>query len=90
MTRQEYEALPCDPGKVCAICGVQTGDPRNGAYSNGKKKANRKNLAIDHCHSTGRFRGFLCGACNQGLGLYADDPSLLRAAADYLERGLIV
>jgi hypothetical protein len=40
----------------------------------------------DHDHTTGQFRGWLCHRCNVSLGLMADDPVRLRAAADYLER----
>lgn len=39
---------------------------------------------VDHCHATGRIRGMLCKACNAGLGLLRDDPTLMRAAAKYL------
>lgn len=39
----------------------------------------------DHDHTTGQFRGWLCHRCNVSLGLMADDPERLRAAADYLE-----
>jgi Fe-S oxidoreductase len=41
--------------------------------------------AIDHNHDTGELRGRLCHNCNRGLGLFADDPNLLRTAAEYLE-----
>lgn len=87
MTYAEYQALDGDPGKECAICGAKPGDPRNGSWSNGKSAAPRRRLAIDHSHSSGKLRGFLCQSCNQGLGMAGDDPALLRKMADYLERG---
>ena len=40
---------------------------------------------MDHDHKTGRFRGWICPACNLGLGKFADDPRLLKRAIDYLE-----
>lgn len=41
--------------------------------------------AIDHNHDTGEFRGVLCKTCNRALGLFKDNPSILRSAASYLE-----
>lgn len=41
---------------------------------------------LDHDHSTGAVREPLCNNCNRTLGLMADDPARLRAAADYLEK----
>lgn len=43
---------------------------------------------IDHCHSTGRFRGLLCSGCNHALGKTKDNPATLRRLADYLERSV--
>jgi hypothetical protein len=42
--------------------------------------------SYDHCHFSGRFRGWLCGGCNQALGAVNDDPAVLRALADYVEK----
>lgn len=42
-------------------------------------------LVRDHCHATGLSRDWLCRACNLGLGLFRDNASRLRAAADYVE-----
>ncbi len=42
-------------------------------------------LHRDHDHSNGRFRGWLCRACNLGLGRFKDSPAMLRRAALYLE-----
>lgn len=43
-----------------------------------------KTLVTDHCHSTGKFRGFLCSQCNSGLGLFKDNPIRLQSAIKYL------
>jgi hypothetical protein len=41
---------------------------------------------LDHCHDTGKIRGVLCVRCNLGLGAFADDPTLLEQAIEYLTR----
>ncbi len=58
---------------TCEKCGI------------GREYLN-KALAIDHCHQTGAFRGFLCGGCNTGLGLLGDTVEGLLEAINYLER----
>lgn len=44
-------------------------------------------LHWDHCHKTGKFRGWLCRNCNLMVGYAKDCPKTLRRAAEYLERG---
>lgn len=46
----------------------------------------RPAVHVDHDHETRRVRGILCELCNGFLGAFGDDPELLRAAIDYLER----
>jgi hypothetical protein len=57
----------------CAIC-------RNEDEVEGRR------LAIDHCHTSGKVRGLLCGKCNRGLGLFYDNQELLSNAIKYLTK----
>ena len=41
-------------------------------------------LHVDHDHGTGEFLGLLCVRCNNALGLFREDPDLLRRAASYV------
>ena len=40
---------------------------------------------LDHCHTTGKFRGLLCSKCNNGLGMFGDSIEGLQKAITYLE-----
>lgn len=64
-------AKPTRPCPVrCEICGA--------------KGTRAKSLCIDHDHTTGEFRGWLCSKCNSGLGMLGDSEKSLRAAVRYL------
>lgn len=71
-TREQIaEALRAYPD-ACEICGTAP---------------EARRLALDHCHDTGRLRGWLCGKCNAALGFAQDRPLEWAAKADaYLNR----
>jgi hypothetical protein len=58
--------------RFCAICGAS-------------RESEGRRLAHDHDHKSGRWRGYLCGLCNTGLGAFRDNPSILLRAIQYLE-----
>lgn len=69
ITLEQYEQLEKKQKGVCAICG---------------NKNQNKKLDVDHCHKTGKVRGLLCSNCNNGLGKFKDDKTLLNKAIKYL------
>jgi hypothetical protein len=44
---------------LCESCGNNNGFKKNGT---------QKSLCLDHCHTTGEFRGWLCYGCNGAEG----------------------
>jgi hypothetical protein len=66
-----------EPGRPepnnCECCGRLSSRPRRA-------------LALDHCHVTGKFRGWLCTACNLALGKLGDSIEGLERALAYLRR----
>lgn len=71
ITPEQYLEWLARQDGSCVICG----NPAEG-----------KDGHTDHDHETGKLRDLLCGNCNRGIGAFHDDPVLLRAAAEYIER----
>lgn len=71
VSAEQYAEMVARAKGRCELCG----DPPSS-----------RGLGIDHCHRTGIVRGLLCTRCNTALGKLRDDPRLMRAAADYVER----
>lgn len=65
----------------CAICKTHI-------IPYGSKQETDMIANVDHCHTTGRVRGLLCRRCNTALGLFKDNSTAIRLAADYLEKDI--
>jgi hypothetical protein len=60
---------------------------QNGCCSICKTKfKHRKQIHVDHNHTTGEVRELLCRTCNVGIGHFLEDVSILTAAIEYLNR----
>lgn len=72
ITLEQYNKMLVQQNNACAICH--------------KPSQNQKRrLHVDHDHITGKVRGLLCVSCNQGLGMFKDDPDRIRKAIQYLK-----
>ena len=74
ITVDEYEKRLADQDGKCFVCK----SPPTGKHSNAK-------LHLDHCHTTGKIRKFLCGNCNATLGMAKDSSERLIALVQYLK-----
>ena len=72
ITQDEFLFKENEQGGVCYLC-------------KSKPNSGKKVLVVDHDHATGQVRRLLCDKCNRGLGYFLDNPTALRAAADYIE-----
>lgn len=75
----EYNQMLLDQDLVCAICKKEE-------VSVDSKKGKIRDLAVDHCHTTGKVRGLLCWKCNTSLGKFKDSVENLQRAIDYLNK----
>ena len=75
ITLEEWYDIYDSQNGVCAICKQEC--------------KTRKSLSVDHDHETGDIRGLLCNRCNRALGLFRDDPEVLKNATRYLEENKV-
>ena len=61
---------PPKEGSKCCICKLKFNETRK--------------PQLDHCHITGKVRGYLCLCCNTGMGKFYDNPELMLRAVDYI------
>lgn len=71
ITLEQYEAIAASQNNACAICGTTQAEQK-------------KKMAVDHHHGTGRIRGLLCHNCNVGLGNFKDSKQILTKAINYI------
>lgn len=71
LAEADFAALAERQNNSCAICRKHVTDPSH--------------FHVDHCHASGRVRGLLCGRCNQGIGLFREDPEIMQNAARYVQ-----
>jgi len=67
----------------CGICGLE--ETVQGKAGRGRKELRVKELAIDHCHVTNKFRGLLCSRCNSALGMLKDNILVAQNLLTYLQ-----
>lgn len=72
MTYDKYLQMLEDQNNSCALCGRH-------------KDSFKKQLSVDHNHSTGAVRGLLCASCNGGIGKLNDSIEMLEKAIKYLK-----
>lgn len=76
LTLEEGYAKLKEQNYQCKIC--------DHAITLDRSSQRNDKAVLDHCHTTGNFRGFLCHRCNAGLGLFNDNIDSLRKTIEYL------
>ena len=69
-----------DDDYCCPICLKTSEDV---AGSGGKSAGS---WVVDHCHSSDKFRGWLCHKCNRSLGGFEDNVDMMKRAIAYLTK----
>jgi hypothetical protein len=80
ITLADYNKLLKNQNNTCAICNKK--ETRKDYRTN-----ITRSLSIDHNHKTGKIRGLLCSKCNNAIGLFNDNVTILNKAINYLKKG---
>ena len=81
LTPEAYEALLESQGGRCAICPAEEPGGR------GRWHIDHDHACCDSLPTCGEcVRGLLCANCNRALGMFGDDPEVLKKALEYLTR----
>ena len=79
LTVDEFNAMLEAQDHRCALCRSVL------APENSKRFVDHDHACCPSARTCGKcIRGILCRRCNQGLGLFRDDPDQLRAAIEYV------
>lgn len=70
--RTRVSKAPRPKPEQCEICGAFGRDFKKG-------------LCLDHDHTTGVFRGWLCTRCNSALGMVKDNTETLLTMVSYIK-----
>ncbi len=69
----EYERIQRKQNFRCEICNIHQDELK-------------RNLAVDHCHSTGKIRGLLCTNCNTALGKLKESEEIAVNLLHYIKK----
>ena len=83
ITDVDRSRMLADQNHKCGICFV---DIKLTATKHCANSTKRGSAVVDHCHSTNKIRGMLCGNCNVMIGQAQDDVDILLSAIRYLNR----
>jgi len=80
----------------CLDCEKKAAEQLKKAKKNAPNKPNKCEccekltsiLVLDHDHSNGLFRGWICRNCNQGIGKIGDTIPALENAIKYLKKSI--
>ena len=72
ITFEQLEEMYVKQNGRCAICNLEF--------------VHRRQLHVDHDHTTGVVREILCNKCNPGLGFWNDDIELMEKAIAYIRK----